>query len=93
MRIIERPDTTSICMETIFHECKNATELTNVLAGVDPKDILIYEQAIDRVSFQPKVYVIIKEGNKPLNRCLKYVYTLQVAIDSKEQLNKLENCY
>ncbi|QIG70591.1 hypothetical protein EVB91_029 [Rhizobium phage RHph_I1_18] len=73
LKEIVRPSSTTIVREALFHKCKDAKETENAFAGVDPKDVVVFSRSIDPQTFTSRIYVIIREGNKPLDMCNKFM--------------------
>ena len=76
MKKIERPMSTTIVLDALFHECKTVEEWKNVLMGVDENDIFEYARWVDKDTFQPWMAVVIKKENKPVSEWQKYAFPL-----------------
>ncbi len=61
MKIIERPDSTTVCIEIMFHLLKNTKEVYNVLRFLDFDDIIIATKWVDTKTFEPHVAFWVKE--------------------------------
>lgn len=86
MRVIERPDSTTVVVETLFHLIRHETEAKNALSGVKEEDIIQFMRAIDPATFQPILYFIIKKEGKPISEWLKYCAPMEL-MQYKEEEN------
>lgn len=86
MRVIERPDSTTVMIEFPFHIIKDEEEFNHVLSGVDKKDIKVVKAFVDPISFMPKIAFEVNV-DVPLigNQCYRYIATLN-SVEQKEAL-------
>ena len=79
MKIVERPQSTTVVLDAKFHLCRSTQEVANSLAGVDKDNIIVWGKIFDPVSFQPQLAVIVKHGDVPLAECMKFIIPLEYA--------------
>lgn len=82
MKVIERPESTTVILEFLFHVIKDEKEIKNVMEGHTEDDLFIVSRVVDEISFQPKMYFALKEKNKSFNEWKKYVATMKLVEDT-----------
>ena len=80
MRVIQRPESTTVALEILFHVIKDQKEATNVCVGVTETDIVIIQKMIDSNTFQPLLYFAIKQEGKDMSKWLKYVTKVELVL-------------
>jgi hypothetical protein len=65
MKIIERPDSTTIEMTYSYHVIRDAREAKNVLEGVTTPDRIVrMHQIVDKDTFQPQIAFILRNTDE-----------------------------
>lgn len=77
MKIIERPETTTIVAEFYFHVVKDEKEVKNIMEGHTEDDLFVVAKKVDEITFEPTLYFAIRE-NKPFITWKKYVASIEL---------------
>lgn len=80
MKVIERPETTTLVVEELYHLVKDAKEMKNIMAGVDANDIFKIRISMNPQTFQPMLFFAIKKEGKPFSDWMKYVAPLELTV-------------
>jgi hypothetical protein len=81
MKKIERPDSTTVVIETMFHLVKDKAELANILKGLDvDKQVKNCGTIVDPEMLQPISYIWIDEG-KSFFESLKYAIPMEYTVE------------
>lgn len=81
MRVIGRPETTTIAAEFYFHVIKDEKEAKNIMEGHTEDDLFVVAKKVDEITFQPTLYFAIRE-NKPFITWKKYVASIELLHNS-----------
>jgi len=77
MKIIERPETTTVVAEFYFHVVKDEKEVKNIMEGHTENDLFVVAIKFDEITFEPTLYFAIRE-NKPFITWKKYVASIEL---------------
>ncbi len=72
-KVIERPTSTTHVVDFLFHLVKDETEMKNILAASQGKEIFKVAIVVDMNTFQPMMYFSFVEKDKPFSEWMKYV--------------------
>lgn len=78
MKVIKRPESTTVVIEFYFHEIRDEKEAKNIMEGHTEEDLFVVGKFVDEVSFQPKIYFAIREKDKLFVDWKKYVATMEL---------------
>lgn len=82
-KVIERPMSTTYVTEFLFHYIKDETEMKNVIAANQGKEIFQVMCSVDPNTFQPLLYFAFKEEGKPFSDWMKYVAKMELYLEDK----------
>ena len=87
---IERPESTTYCVETWFHFIKDEKEFENCMTGVHYNNVLLYGRGITEQDCQPIILFVILPKHKEIQGALKYVACLEhIPEDHRELFSEL----
>lgn len=79
MRILKRPDSTTVLAEIAFHLIKSKKEADNIFKDVDVKNIHILLKIVDDKTFEQMIYCMIYRINiHSYNWSIPYYYCFPI---------------
>jgi len=89
VKVLKRPESTSIIIERTYHLIKNQIELVNIFESVDPNNVIFEERIIDDQMFQPQQAVLIRERINELISLTRYIVPYELICETTPKIKQL----